>query len=155
MDEVEQWPTGRLLSTAARLVEHHWDHHLARWDLNHAGVAVLHVLRDGPLAQRDLASRVRVREQTLSRTVQGLERRGYLIRDKDPRDRRRNLVEVTDSGRAVLEAVTDLGQAEHAFDVVAPQDLRAARRALIALLRQHAGRRWPPEEAGDGPSART
>ena len=40
-----QWPTNRLLSTAARLVEHAWNESLASLGITHAGVMVLDVLQ--------------------------------------------------------------------------------------------------------------
>ena len=42
--ELRDWSLGRLLSTAARLVEHDWNHWLARHDLTHAGFLALHTL---------------------------------------------------------------------------------------------------------------
>jgi hypothetical protein len=38
------WPTGRLLSTASRLVEHAWAEALESHGLTHAGLIVLHFL---------------------------------------------------------------------------------------------------------------
>ena len=47
---MHDWPTGRLLSTAARLVEHAWVEALEQLGLSHAGLIVLHVLGQGPLS---------------------------------------------------------------------------------------------------------
>ena len=35
-DGLDDWPTGRLLSTAARLVEHSWEKVLRSQDMTHA-----------------------------------------------------------------------------------------------------------------------
>src|SRR5690625_2311111 len=51
----ESWPTGRLLSAAARRVERAWDAYLEQWNLTHASVPVLVVLTRGPLSQREIA----------------------------------------------------------------------------------------------------
>jgi MarR family transcriptional regulator, organic hydroperoxide resistance regulator len=147
VDEVEAWPTGRLLSTAARMVEHAWNGHLARWHLNHAGLAVLHLLARQAMTQRELAGRVQVQEQTLSRTVERLERSGYLERHRDAADRRRNLVRLTATGRAVLLEAGPEAAAEALFDP-AGDDVAALRRALIALVRHQAGQRWPEPVPG-------
>ena len=86
------WATGRLLSTAARLVEHAWDAHLATWGLNHASFAVLWMLERGPLPQRSLASSASVQDQTMSRIVERLQRLGYVERARGTDDRRQVLV---------------------------------------------------------------
>jgi DNA-binding MarR family transcriptional regulator len=139
---LDEWPTGRLLSAAARLVEHAWNAHLARWDLNHAGLAALHVLLGGPLAQRELANRVQVEDQTLSRTVERLERSGYVERRRDPVDRRRIVVTLTAQGRGTCLRAGDPTVAEGFFAALG-EDLQPLRRALTEIVRHHSGLRWP------------
>jgi DNA-binding MarR family transcriptional regulator len=141
-DDLDDWPTGRLLSAAARLVEHAWNAHLARWDLNHAGLAALHVLLGGPLTQRELASQVQVEDQTVSRTVERLERSGYVERHRDPDDRRRIVVSMTMQGRTTCLRAEDPGVAEGFFAALG-DDLPPLRRALSAIVRHHSGLRWP------------
>jgi len=141
MDSVEQWPTGRLLSSAARLVEHAWNAHLARWDLNHASLGVLHVLTRAPMTQRELAAAVQVEDQTMSRMVERLERSGYVERRRDSADRRRLVVSVTSEGRRTCLRAGDLTVAEGLLDGV--DDVPALRSALIQLIRTHSERRWP------------
>jgi DNA-binding MarR family transcriptional regulator len=153
--ELEDWPTGRLLSAAARLVEHAWNAHLAGWDLNHAGLAVLHVLLGGPLTQRELAALVQVEDQTLSRTVERLERSGYVERHRDTIDRRRIVVSPTDAGREAFGRAGDLSVAESFFTGLG-DDLTPLRRALTTIVRHHAELRWPDGHhdhpgAGSGP----
>ncbi|WP_414171252.1 MarR family winged helix-turn-helix transcriptional regulator [Clavibacter tessellarius] len=74
-DELASWPTGRLLSTAARAVEHAWAEALTTLGVTHAGLIALHLLRDGPLSQIQLARSAHVETQTMSRTLERLERR--------------------------------------------------------------------------------
>ena len=60
MSYKNQWPTNRLLSTAARLVEHAWNENLASLGITHAGVMALDVLRsEGSMTQAQLAHQVR------------------------------------------------------------------------------------------------
>ena len=146
------WPTGRLLSAAARLVEHEWNAHLARWDLNHASLAVLHVLLSGPMTQRELASAVQVEDQTMSRTVAGLERSGYVERHRDGADRRRVVVSLTDDGRRTVLKASDIEVAEGYFSE-AVEDVVALRRALIAVIESRSRARWPEAAAGEQPDA--
>ena len=138
MDGIETWPTGRLLSAAARLVQHEWNAHLARWDLNHAGLSVLHALAAGDHTQRELAGAVQVKDQTMSRTLERLERSGYLQRHRDPFDRRRVVVSLTDLGRATGRSAADLHVAESMFSEL--DDVDGLRRALTELI-EHLSRR--------------
>jgi DNA-binding MarR family transcriptional regulator len=141
VDDLDTWPTGRLLSAAARLVEHEWDAHLARWDLNHAGLAVLHVLLAGSLTQRELAARVQVEDQTMSRTLERLERCGYVSRRRDPEDRRRVVVSLSEPGREAYFAAGDVAVAEGLF-TQGVQDVQALRRTLVAIVRHRSEQRW-------------
>lgn len=99
-----EWPTGRLLTTAARLVERAFTQHLATLDLTPAGFVSLAVLGDESMSQGDLAAQTRVVDQTLSRTVEKLERAGYVERHRDPVDARRILVNRTPAGAAAVQA---------------------------------------------------
>lgn len=147
VDDLSRWATGRLLSTAARLVEHAWDSHLARWELNHASFAVLWMLEGGAMTQRELAAAASVQDQTMSRVVERLERLGYVSRDRCPQDRRRVLVSLTATGRRVRDEAHDAAAAE-ALVGDAVGDLARLRSDLVALvehLHRPAGR--PAREA--------
>jgi DNA-binding MarR family transcriptional regulator len=111
-EDPAQWPTGRLLFSVVRRIEHDWNAHLAAWDLNHAGHPVLLHLFAGPRTQRELAHLNGVTEQTMSKTVARLERSGYVTRDDDPRDRRRRAVTLTAEGRRVALEAANLRPAE-------------------------------------------
>jgi len=52
----------------------------------------LHFLDAGPLSQTDMARLAKVETQTMSRTVERLERAGFIERRADDNDRRRMLV---------------------------------------------------------------
>lgn len=138
-DSPGDWPTGRLLSAAARLVEHEWNSHLASWGLTHASVAVLHVLGAGSSSQRELAAAIGVEEQTVSRLVERLERSGLVERHRDPQDRRRFVVTRTDSGRQALAEAVDEDAAERLFS---PEERTALRPALAALVQRLSAARW-------------
>jgi DNA-binding MarR family transcriptional regulator len=129
----ESWSLGRLLSVAARQVEHEWNAWLAEHDLTHAGLLVLHALDAGPLTQRQLATASRVEEQTMSRVVDRLARTGHVTRERDPQDRRRLVIRRTAYGdRGFAEIQTS----RVADDLVARQldDPDAFRRELIRLV---------------------
>ncbi|GAA1739277.1 MarR family transcriptional regulator [Isoptericola hypogeus] len=140
-----EWPTGRLLFTVVRRIEHDWNAHLAGWDLNHAGFPVLLHLLAGPRTQRELARLNGVTEQTMSRVVARLERAGHVTRDDDPRDRRRRAVAVTDAGRL---AAAEAARVQPAEDLTTrgldAAQVAALREILVTLVRAQQGARETP-----------
>ncbi len=60
--------------------------------------------REGTHSIGDLALAERVRPQSMAQTVADLESCGLIARRTDPADGRRTLVELTDEGRATLQA---------------------------------------------------
>jgi len=134
MDGFDRWPTGRLLSMAARLVEQSWEHVLREYDLSSAGLVVLHVVASGPATQRDIAKACRVTDQTASRTIERLERLGYVSRQTDPSDERRKSVTSTPAGRQVYEELLDREQHDPALIAAIGDDEPALRRLLIELI---------------------
>ena len=132
----EEWVTGRLLSTAARLVEQAWNARLRAHDVSHAGLIVLATLSRGPSSQRELAADQHVTEQTIGRTIAHLEATGHVLRRSDQADRRRRLVGLTDSGSALLAQMFDTGE-RLTDDILRASgvDVPIFRSALITLIR--------------------
>ncbi|MFK4482008.1 MarR family winged helix-turn-helix transcriptional regulator [Curtobacterium sp. AB7] len=129
-DTTEQWPLGRLLSAAARSVERDWDERLRAIGLPHAALIAVDILiRTGPTGADTIARTARVQPQTMSRTLERMERDGLVERTPHPDDRRRRLVTVTDHGRRAWET------ARHIEREVLPDD-PALRAALSELLRK-------------------
>ena len=142
-----EWPTGRLLFTVVRRMEHEWNAHLGSWELNHASLPVLLHLLAGPRPQRDLARLSNVTEQTMSRVVARLERSGYVTRTTDARDRRRHAVAVTDAGRRVaLEAARIQPAEELASRGLTSEQVAALREILVAMVMADRSADGAPEE---------
>lgn len=136
-DAPDGWPLGRLLSAAARAVERDWDERLRAIGLPHAALIVVDiVIRTGPTGADTLARTARVQPQTMSRTLERLERDGLVERSPHPADRRRRVVTVTDRGRAAWET------ARHIEREVLPDD-PALRSALVGILERDRGGRSP------------
>jgi DNA-binding MarR family transcriptional regulator len=148
----DEWVTGRLLGTAARLVEHSWNARLREHGVSHAGLIVLSTLGRGPTSQRDLADDQHVTEQTIGRTIAHLESTGHVIRRSDPADRRRRVVELTAAGSTLLAEMFDTGE-RLTDDILtaAGADIREFRKTLETLIRAmdpaglRTGRPLPPE----------
>jgi DNA-binding MarR family transcriptional regulator len=139
---VESWPLSRLLITASRLVEHDIADQLRPYNLTHASFGVLALVQLSPISQRDLAHATRVEEQTISQTVDRLERLGMVTRERDPNDRRRFLITVTGVGRHAFRHATRHDRAEQALEgLPEAEHLRAA---LAELIRRLGGEGFVP-----------
>ena len=132
-DQSAQWPIGRLLAAASRAVEREWDERLRAIGLQHAALIALDIaLRNGPTGADVIARTARVQPQTMSRTLERLERDGMIERSPHPEDGRRRLVTVTDHGREMWDT------ARHIEREVLPDDpeLRARLGAIVAGVRR-------------------
>ncbi len=89
------------------------------------------------LSVTDLADHMGVTVATMSLAIDRLERRGYVRRDRDPRDRRRVLLRVTPTGVRLREAksVLDPVRVEQVLGQLSPADREAALRGLELLAR--------------------
>ncbi len=140
MPDLEQWPTGRLLTTAARLVEHAWNERLVTLGVTHAGVIALGVLGgQGPMTQAHLAQIVRVQAQTMGKTLSRLEARGHVSRTRNDLDRRSHMVSITDAGRSVLDLAEDIERTLVTGEGLVSDELRDH---LQGLIRELGAPRW-------------
>lgn len=75
--------------------------------------AILSTLDElGPCHQKELAQRVVVDQGDIVAYLDGLQDNGYVIRERDPKDRRRQIVTITDAGRDLLT------ESDHVLDDV-------------------------------------
>ncbi len=115
---------------------------LRPYNLTHAGFGVLAIAHREPAAQRDLAHATRVEEQTMSQTVDRLERMGMVTRERDPSDRRRFLITVTDVGLQAFRHATRHDRAEQAMAGL--EQAENLREALAELIRRLGGTGYVP-----------
>ena len=133
MSYKNQWPTNRLLSTAARLVEHAWNENLASLGITHAGVMALDVLRsEGSMTQAQLAHQVRVQAQTMGKTLTRLEAHGHIARERNAVDRRSYVMVLTEKGRRALAEAAEI---EHDLAGTGVLDHEELRQALEQVIR--------------------
>ncbi|MEU7658379.1 MarR family winged helix-turn-helix transcriptional regulator [Streptomyces lincolnensis] len=96
------------LSTRAR--QHDRLMALAQVPLDRAAVALLRQVADSePMRPGELANRLGVEASHVTRTVQQLERSGYVTRVPDPHDRRAQRIELTGAGEQAIARVRDAG----------------------------------------------
>ena len=107
--------------------------------------AILSTLVDlGPCHQKELAKRVVVDPGDIVAYLDGLQENGYILRERDPQDRRRQIVTVTDTGRTLLDesdALLDAIEAD-TFSVLSATDRRHLERIatrLYGVADPHAG----------------
>lgn len=132
---MEHWPTGRLLSTAARLVEHSWNEKLGAIGLTHAGVIAIEVLAaEGPMTQAQLAQYVRVQAQTMGKTLGRLESHGHIVRVRSTSDRRSHVVSLTDRGKDAVKAAVEMERSVLASASIDPELLRQELKAVVREL---------------------
>lgn len=106
-------------------------------------VAVLGVLdRDGAMTTSDLATDQRVRPQSMARAVGLLLDQGLVTRRAHPTDGRKSLVELSDAGRAALEAERGrrAGWLAQAIEGELSEEERRVLARSAALMERLAGR---------------
>jgi DNA-binding MarR family transcriptional regulator len=93
----------------------------------------------GPLAQHELADRLGLNRSHLVHYVDDLEGRQAVRRDRDPEDRRRQVVSLTPTGRTMLaELRNPIEEVQQRFLEALSQQERAVLMELLARLLDHA-----------------
>ena len=106
---------------------------LAPYVIDGRELAVLLVLADGqPASQQQAAQRLAIDRTTMVAMLDTLEGKGLVSRHPDADDRRRNVVELTDAGRDILQRAVKAGDdAERAL--LAPLSAQAAQQLRDSL----------------------
>src|SRR5436853_581063 len=92
-----------------RITMHRYTEALEPFGIRPRHVAALIELRDrGELTQQSLCGQLHLDPTNLVAILNELEQRGLATRRRDPKDRRRHLVEVSKKGIAVLEKVSEV-----------------------------------------------
>jgi DNA-binding MarR family transcriptional regulator len=108
---------------------------LAPWDITPAQLRALRVLaRRGPLRLSGLSDQLHIAARSTTEVVDVLESRGLVRRRPDPGDRRATLVELTEHGEGVLDAIRAArgSETERLFGRLSPTD----RAHLARILRK-------------------
>ena len=108
---------------------------LAPWDISPSHLRALRVLmRHGVMRLSELSDHLHIAARSATEVVDALETRGLVQRRPDPDDRRATLVEVTEHGTSVLDAIRAARgtEAERAFGRLSQTD----RAHLTRILRK-------------------
>jgi len=124
---------------------------LARMGLSARQVGILTLVTERePMTQKALGDMLRIDRTTMVTLIDDLERKGLVVRQRHPRDRRAFLVRPTEPGRtAKIEAVAILDEQQRCF--LAP--LTAAERQQLGVLLKRLQR--PPTQLPSLPLAAT
>lgn len=135
MSDLEEWSTSRLLTTAARLVDHAWNEKLLDIGITHAGYTTLGVLaRQGTMTGARLAVAVHVQAQTIGKTIEKLERQGFISRIRDSIDRRSQRITITPAGLDALTAAENIERTLMVGEGLESFELRTLLRGIIGEL---------------------
>jgi DNA-binding MarR family transcriptional regulator len=122
-----------LLGRAALVVQKRTTERLFEAGLQRGFYGVLSTLVEfGPAAQAEIGRRLRIDPSDMVAIVNALVTEGLVTRERDPQDRRRNLVSATDAGRATLDRFDAAIATEE--DALLAEFTAAERAQLLALL---------------------
>jgi DNA-binding MarR family transcriptional regulator len=108
---------------------------LAPWDITPSQFRALRVLHHHEAMRlSDLSERLHIAPRSATEVVDALQERGLAERRADPGDRRATLVQLTEHGTSILDAIRVARgtEAERVFDRLSPAD----RDQLARILRQ-------------------
>lgn len=131
--------TASLITQAHHFVRHGIEDALADSGLQARHFGALAVLAGAACSQQQLARRLDISEQAVLQVVDDLERDARVARDRDPQDRRRYALRITESGRLALftaSGVVEAAEAEMATTLGAAGRAELAE-LLAVLLRTH------------------
>lgn len=125
---------GFLLAKAAELVAADFEHSLRPYGIKARDYGVMSLLhRHGALSQQRIGDAVQIDRTTMVSVIDDLETAGLVQRMRDPQDRRRYAVTLTETGRTLFrEALAQVNEEVHeAF--LSPLS-EEERRSLVSML---------------------
>jgi DNA-binding MarR family transcriptional regulator len=139
---------GFLLSRVGTAVQTGFKEVLGRWEIRPLHFAILTALSAaGSASQQELCRPLGIDSGNMVELVDALETRGYARRDRDPRDRRRYRVTITEQGQAAFAAMTK-AVGDYTARFLEPLDQAEQMTLVAALAKLYAttaeGRRLPP-----------
>ncbi len=139
---------GYLLSRVGTAIQSGFKDVLSRWQLRPQQFAILTALRAaGSASQQELCQALGIDSGNMVELVDGLEALGYAQRRRDPHDRRRYLLAMTEAGQAAFADMTKAAD-EYTGGFLAPLDQAEQASLIDALTKLYVttpeGRRLPP-----------
>jgi len=114
------------------------DQVLPGWSLSLSDIYALNILAErAPISQQDLGAALLLEKSSVTRLVQQLEQRGWIVRERDARDSRLRLLHLSELGARMTEEMHRHMHERHAelFDQLTPDEQSALMQGLTALRR--------------------
>ncbi|MCC8127755.1 MAG: MarR family transcriptional regulator [Clostridiales bacterium] len=91
--------------------------------------------KQGPLTQRELQSQLSIQSGSLSEILAKLEKSGFIIRERDPTDRRRLIISITPAGLEDLREhrIARIRRQSTLYDSLTPEEQDELIRLLMKL----------------------
>ena len=131
-----------LIVRLSRMAGYRLGEALAAMNMRTHEFSVLNYLAEaGPLSQQEVGQALRINPSNLVGLLDLLEADGLLVRARDPRDRRRHLVQLTPAGRQRLARAWHAAEAaeEDLLSPLAPAERAQLRSALERLVGHDCG----------------
>lgn len=121
------------------------DQVLPGWSLSLSEIYALNILAvRAPVSQQELGAALLLEKSSVTRLVQQLEQRGWLLRERDPGDNRLRLLRLTEEGARVTEEIHQHMHERHGdlFARLTPDEQTALVQGLAALRREMRAAPW-------------
>ncbi len=128
---------GHLIRDAHRAMQRHLEDAIATVGVSRGQWYFLRVLWEGEgLTQRELSSRVGMMEPTTVVALNSMEKIGLIRRERNPQDRRKIHIYLTEKGSSLRETLLPLarGVNDLATEGIAEEDLEGFRRAINRMI---------------------
>ncbi|MEV8566751.1 MarR family transcriptional regulator [Streptomyces sp. NPDC051322] len=133
IQSLPSWLAGRVAARGRNLVAEA----IAEEGLKLPQHAVLAAVSEyGPVAQADLVRRLGIDAKDVVLLLNHLERSGLVVREPDPRDRRKNAVTVTPTGVRTLKRCAELAEQANA-ELLSPLSAAERQQLMTLLTRVH------------------
>ena len=130
---------------------------LPGWSISLSEIYALGILAErAPLSQQELGTALSLEKSSVTRLVQQLEQRGWLLRTRDDRDNRLRLLRLSEEGMQIAETLQQHMSEGHAalFARLTPHEQAALLEGLTALRRVLQSADWRPGAPWDGQPTR-
>ncbi|MGE6347813.1 MarR family winged helix-turn-helix transcriptional regulator [Bacillus mycoides] len=133
---------GFLTGKVEQLLELDFAEKLTPYNINAKQYGVLMKIDEKPnLSQKEIAEELQIDRTTMVDFIDHLETLHYLIRTKNPQDRRSYCIQITDKGKEVLESCWEL-LCQSEMDILSPLDKEEQlffKTCLLKILKHREG----------------
>lgn len=134
----EQGPIGRLVKIGYILLRREMQELLRSHGLSDTQWSALRILQHYPgLTSSQLETILMIERPSVTSLMNGLERRGYIVRKDDPKDGRSKQIFLTASGEELAERTQHFGEVieQKVQEVMNEEDFKMLKESLLRMIR--------------------